>query len=99
MINVKIDEDVLLNMLMERVEYWTQDEITYKLFEIYYRESIECGLFEGLPLDITDIVDNDYVNYTAVLTPEEFKEQFSSPTNILATFEENNQTYFLVSTY
>lgn len=106
MINVKIDENVLLDMLMERVGYWTSDDITYKLFEIYYRESIENGLFEGLTIDIMDIltidimdiVDNDYVNYTAVLTPEEFEVQYNSSTNILATLKEDNKTYLLVST-
>ena len=99
MINIKIDEDVLLDMLMDRINYWTNDEITYRLFEIYYRESMESGLFEGLTLDIMDIVDNDYINYTRVLTSEEFDEQFSTPTNILATLEENNKTYLLVSSY
>ena len=52
---------------------------------------------DGLTLDIKDTVDNDYINYTMVLTPEEFKEQFSTPTTILATLKENNQTYLLVS--
>lgn len=99
MINVVIDENVLLKMLMERVEYWTEDEITYNLFEIYYRDLINSGCFEGLTIDIMDIVDNDYVNNTAVLTPEEFEEQFNSSTTILATLEENNQTYLLVTTY
>lgn len=99
MVNVIIDEDTLLDLLMNRVDYWVQDDVTYKLFEIYYRESIEGGLFEGLTLDIMDIVDNDYINYTRVLTSEEFDEQFNSSTNILASLEENNQTYLLVSTY
>lgn len=99
MINVAIDENVLLKMLMERVEYWTEDEITYNLFEIYYRDLINSGCFEGLTIDIMDIVDNDYVNNTMVLTPEEYREQFSTPTNILATLEEDNRTYLLVNTY
>lgn len=99
MINVKIDENVLLNLLMDRVEYWTQDNITRKLFEIYYRDLIENDLFEGLTIDIAYIVDNDYINYTTVLTPEEFEEQFNSSTTILASLKENNQTYLLVATY
>lgn len=99
MINIKVNDVTLLKMLMDRVEYWTQDEITYKLFEIYYRESIENGLFEGLTIDIMDIVDNDYINYTMVLTPEEYREQFSTHTNILASLKEDNKTYLLVNTY
>jgi hypothetical protein len=59
---VKVDEDDLLEMLMERVEYWTYDWVVNALFRQMYESYISCGAFEGMELDIPQIVDNDYVN-------------------------------------
>lgn len=36
-----------------------------------YQNEIDNGVFEGSTLDIADIVDNDYVNYTRVIHKDE----------------------------
>lgn len=69
MITVKIDEDDLLAMLMNRlIEFWTKgDKKVEELFEKMYQNEIDNGAFEDSTLDIAGIVDNDYVNYTRVI--------------------------------
>lgn len=74
MITVKIDEDTLLEILLDRVEYWTSDEDTINLYRDYYEELINNGCFEDCELDIMGIVDNDYVNYLEIINREDFKQ-------------------------
>ena len=71
MITVQIDEDELLNMLMNRVKYWTDDDDTLELFEKFYENRINGGCFDGAELDIIMIVDNDYINNTSITTRNE----------------------------
>lgn len=72
MVTVKIYEDDLLDLLVDRVKYWRSDPETIAIYTAYYRELIDCGCFEGMELDIPVMVDNDIVNYTAVITADEF---------------------------
>ena len=74
MITVTIDEDTLLEMLLDRVEYWTSDESVINLYRDYYEGLINCGCFEGCTLDIMSIVDNDYINNLIVLSKEDFED-------------------------
>lgn len=76
MVNVKIDNDTLLEMLMERVNYWTEDKTTRELYKDMYANYIEGGCFDGMELDIDAIVDNDYINYCNVI--EEGDEDFET---------------------
>ena len=62
MINVKIDKYDLLELLLDRLEFWNKDTEVKKLYEVYYSELIDNGCFNGAELDIKFIVDNDYVN-------------------------------------
>lgn len=66
MINVKIHETTLLNLFMERLEYWTTNEKVLELYKRYLKELIDCGCFEGTELYVDLIIDNIYVNDTAV---------------------------------
>ena len=66
MVTVQIDESDLLEMLVERVKYWTTEKSTVDLFAGYYQIMIYCGSFEGAYLDIKRIVDNDYINNLSV---------------------------------
>lgn len=66
MVNVRIDEDELLSMLMDRVDFWTGDADIKKLYEVYYSDLIDSGCFEGVELNISLIVDNDYINNLSV---------------------------------
>lgn len=74
MITVKIDEGTLLEMLLDRVEYWTSDEEVINLYRDYYERLIDFGCFEGCELDIMVIVDNDYINYLTTISKEDFED-------------------------
>lgn len=87
MIHVTIDEDTALDMLVDRVRFWTDDDDVVGLFAEYYSECIDNGLFEGSEFNVMSIVDNDYVNYTSYGTMEEIKSnygEFFDEDNILA---------------
>lgn len=64
---VYIDNDTALKMLMDRVNYWTDNEKIHSLYEQMYENYIDGGIFDGGEYDVMDIVDNDYVNYCHVL--------------------------------
>lgn len=66
MVNMQIDENELLEMLLDRVAFWTDDADIKKLYGLYYSDLIDNGCFEGAELDIKFIVDNDYVNNISV---------------------------------
>lgn len=111
---VIIDDYKALDMLMNRVADWTQEDDVYKLFEQMYKRYIENGIFNGGEFDVMTIVDNDYINYTEVVY--EGEENFnkllecykkngcsdvSEDTNyscIEAVDDEENPTMFLVRT-
>lgn len=67
-INVKMDKETALNALLERVRYWTDDEEEVGLFEKMYDDYLWNGCFDGGEFDIMQIVDNDWINYTAIIT-------------------------------
>lgn len=73
-ITVTIDEADFLGMLVERVKYWTNDADTIELFEQYYDHMVYGGCFEGINRSIAEIVDNDYVNNTSIITEEEYNK-------------------------
>ena len=73
-ITVQIDEDTAIDMLVDRVKYWTNDDDTIELFEQFYTNRVEDGCFDGGDFDVMSIVDNDYVNNTSITTREEFEK-------------------------
>ena len=101
MINVKIDETTLLNLFMSRLEYWTTDSDVLELYEKYLQDLIFNGCFEGAELDIDVIVDNLYINDTAVTDGKglikEYGIDVDNDDRILASDKDNN--LYLVSTY
>ena len=74
MITVRMDEYDAIDLLVNRVKYWTDDEDTIDLFEQYYTSAVEGGCFDGADFDVMSIVDNDYVNNTSIVTREEFEK-------------------------
>ena len=74
-ITVELDEDTAVDMLVNRVGYWTDDEEVIELFEQYYENMVYNGCFSGSDFDVMSIVDNDYVNNTSVTTREEFEDE------------------------
>ena len=77
LVEVRIDADTLVEMLVDRVEYWTDDEETKELFEAYYENMVYGGCFSGGEFDVKSIVDNDYVNNTRVLDRDEVEQMRS----------------------
>ena len=65
---VNIDNSRAVDMLLERLEHWTDDLTTYKLYEAMYEHYVDGGCFDGGDFDIMTIVDNDYVNYCDVVS-------------------------------
>ena len=95
MITVKIDEADLLDMLVDRVGYWTDDRDVLKLYEQYYDSMVYGGCFDGAELDINSIVDNDYVNWLTVADREEYnkdREEYLRD-SIKNFIEENKDLY------
>ena len=100
MITVTIDEDKLLGMLLDRVEYWTSDEDVIDLYRDYYEKLIDAGCFEGCELNIMSVVDNDYTNNLIVLNKEDFDDYRveSFEDDKIEAFNEE-QNLYLVRTY
>ena len=65
---VNIDNDTALEMLLNRLEHWTDDDITYNLYEAMYENYIYNCCYEGGDFDVMSIVDNDYVNWCDVIS-------------------------------
>ena len=76
MINVRINESVLLEMLVERVEFFDRSEVEVDLYKKMYESEIEAGCFEGAEIDVNLIVDNDVINYCNII--EEGDSEFNS---------------------
>ena len=100
MIAITINEDTLLEMLLDRLEYWTSDEDVINLYRDYYEGLVYSGCFEGCNLDIISIVDNDYLNNLTTISKEDF-EQWSIESEIdnkIIAFNEEKDLY-LIRTY
>ena len=77
MITVKIDESDLLELLMSRVEWHTDDAIEQNLYNVYYSELIDSGCCDGIVFDIKQIVDNDMSNFTICHGIEDIMKEFN----------------------
>lgn len=78
MINVKIDASDLLELLVDRTSFHTDDVDTQELFRAYYSELIDSGCCDSMVLDVNQIVDNDYVNnYSIYESMDEIMKDFN----------------------
>lgn len=68
---VEIDNDTALEMLMDRVRFWTDDSDVIEVYEKMYESAIDLGCFDGGEFNVMQIVDNDYVNWCTTITPED----------------------------
>lgn len=64
---ILMDENDLIDLLVERVEFWTQDEEVINLYRQMYEYEYDISCFDGRELDIKKIVDNDYINYCRII--------------------------------
>jgi hypothetical protein len=100
MITVKIDEGLLVEILLNRVEFWTDDNRIQDLFKDYYEKLVNSGCFEGCELDIISIVDNDYINNLTTISKEDFElwNIKSEEDDSIEAFNEEEDLY-LIRTY
>lgn len=99
MIDVLMEEEDVLQLLNERVGFWSDDPITCELFEMYYSRMLDEGCFDGARFDVREIVDNDYINWMSVITEDEFENYHimnEYDDRIEASIEDNSETYFLI---
>ena len=100
MINVKIDETTLLDLFMDRVEYWTSDVDVLDLYEGYLNELIYGGCFEGVELDVNMFVDNLYINDTTIMDREMLDDNDIEIDDSEKVFAKNeDKDLYLVSNY
>lgn len=45
MVTVTIDEGLLVELLLDRVEFWTSDEVVLDLYRDYYEGLVNSGCF------------------------------------------------------
>ena len=100
MINVQVDEEKLLDLLMQRMEYWIKDANTLNLYEQYLKDLIDGGCFEGANLDISLLIDNLYVNDTQIMDKKDLENNdfdINNSEKILARDVDND--LYLVTSY
>lgn len=103
---VRIDEGQAIEMLLERLEHWTDDHTTYRLYEQMYESYVYSGCFDGGEFDVMAIVDNDYINYCDVITEgdigyEDIKQLYdcNGLSDISCESELNNGYSFIEAEY
>lgn len=71
LITIKVNKDVLLNMLEERLERWeaSKSPEVKALFLKMYKNNIDAGIYSEHEFDPALIVDDDVVNWCAVVEP------------------------------
>lgn len=74
MITIKIDEQEAVEMLLERLHAWTEDETTTELYRKMYENYADSGVFESIEFDVMSIVDNDYINYCRTIDESDGEE-------------------------
>ena len=65
---VKMDVDVALDLLAERLKFWNKDEDEVKLYLDMYERYLKSGVFSQMEFDVKYIVDNDVVNYCQIIS-------------------------------
>lgn len=74
-IRILVDEDYLLDLLLDRVDYWGR-ESDRDLYEKMYSSYLDSGVFENVEFSVSVIVDNDIINYCKVITQEDYPQDF-----------------------
>lgn len=100
MIKVEIDESVLLDMIMTRVERWIDNPIKESLLKDYYEGLVYSKCFDGCKLNIPNIVDDDILNNTTFIHKEDFEDWniISEIDDSILAFNEEEDLY-LIRTY
>lgn len=99
-LNIKINVETLVDLLVERVSFWTEDKREQELFKKYYENNIDwiSQVDDTGGFDVNYIVDNDYINNFHIVNGKENLEEYEKE-KIEETIEdkENNKTLFLIN--
>lgn len=71
MITVQMEESDVLDLFIQRINYWTENPVIATLYADMYKRLLEGGCFDNTRLNIPEIVDNDYVNNCMVISPND----------------------------
>ena len=75
LVNVQMEDWELLDMLLDRVDYWGR-ESDRDLYEKMYQSYLDGEVFESGEFNVMSIVDNDVVNYCDVITKKDYPQDF-----------------------
>lgn len=67
-VKVLMDKDEVLDLLIERVRVWKDDDDVVSLYEKMYEHDLDAGVFENMEFNVKQIVDNDVINYCEVIS-------------------------------
>lgn len=71
MVTVRMEEDDLLDLLEERCKFWQQGRDNLDLYQQMYENSVYGGVFDSMPFNVKEIVDNDIINNTVIVTEDD----------------------------
>lgn len=75
LITVQMEDYELLNMLLDRLDYWGRED-ERDLYEKMYQNYLDSGVFECMEFNVNYIVDNDVVNYCSVISREDYPKDY-----------------------
>lgn len=67
MVKILMNERDVIDLLVERVAVWEENEDIKTLYELMYTDYVDGGCFDGIELDVNLIVDNDVINWCSVI--------------------------------
>lgn len=94
MVSIKISEDDLLRMFMDRFRYWNKDEFELALIRQYYERLIEDKCFENCTIDVKKWVDNEWANMSFI-TENEF-DSYDISNIVCSDIAGNGIRYYLL---
>ena len=98
---VDINDDEILDLMYNRVDEWTDVDYRHKeLLKSMYEDYVYGKSFEEMKdFSVNIIVDNDIINYTKLITPED-KETYKECYKMLKNnIKEENYSKFIDDGY
>ena len=72
MVNLFIEDELFLDLLLDRVERWINSGDEYDLWALFYQDQIKKGKFNGIKFDLKARVDNDAINEYVIIKEDDF---------------------------
>ena len=93
---VNINDDEILDLMCDRVDGWTDIDYRHReLLKSMYETYVYSKSFDGMKdFSISVMVDNDIINYTRIITPEN-EEIYKECCEMLKNTEEENYSKFI----